>query len=91
MFTPIATNIRNGNPATDAIEDLLETRTDKQGTLQLTHLYTTTRHALTVQYADGGLNAGTLANVKWRTDRGQTCPIANPTIENFLAYAAANS
>jgi hypothetical protein len=90
-MNPIATNIRNGNPETDSIEDLLEIGTDTRGqTIHLIYRHTAKRCGLSVEYAGAGINTGLLANIKWRADRGETCPIQNPTIENVLAYAAAH-
>jgi hypothetical protein len=90
-MNPIQTNIRNGNPETDSIEDLIEIGTDTHGqTIHLIYRHTAKRCGLSVEHASAGMNAPVLVNIKWRADRGETCPIENPTIESVLAYAAAN-
>ena len=88
----IATNIDNGNPATDSIRDLIEIGTDNRGqTIHLIYRHTDKRHGLSVEYANTSFNVAPIVNIKWRADRGEPCPIENPTIENALAYAAANA
>lgn len=89
-MNPIQTNIRNGNPTTDIIEDLLEIGADKHGTLHLIHRHSDKRCGLTVEYATASFNVAPIVNIKWRADRGETCPIQNPTIASVLAYAEAN-
>ena len=100
---PTRTNITNApdtHARTDLIEIGTPDHTARlwgsgvRDTVYLLHMHVGSRHTLflaqgrTPEAAAIGLGAsiaGTL--IKWRTDKGEDCPIENPTIDTLLSHA----